>query len=107
MIVFDPGVLMGSKCQSVFDEYVEMHPGAVNLRKAHNAECKCGRPECFRRWLQERVLPYVDEDKDRFCNLLNTLADKDGVEETNRALYEFLGLSRRKMSPLMEFLTRQ
>lgn len=96
MIVFDPGVLMGSTCQSVFDEYVEMHPGAVNLKKLHGRDCKCGKPGCFRHFLQDRVCQYVGNDKDKFCDLLNKVAEADGLEATEQALREFLGHSMRQ-----------
>lgn len=53
MAEFDIAVIMGSQSDAVFDEYVEMHPGAKRLRQFWNRECKCGDPVCFRTGIQE------------------------------------------------------
>jgi hypothetical protein len=50
---FDIGVLMGSRSDTIFDEYVALHPGARRLKKMWEGRCKCHEPDCFREGLQE------------------------------------------------------
>lgn len=68
---FDVGALCTTSCDEYFDELVSMHPGAVAAREAHKAiMCDCGRPGCFRFFLQQQYIRFGDEASDRKHRML-------------------------------------
>lgn len=81
MTEFDVAVLMGTHSQTVFDEYVQLHPGAKRLNKFWLVMCQCGEANCLRSLVQTVLSPMVDHDPDLVLAWLNKLRGFEPLTE--------------------------
>lgn len=93
LIILDIGVIMGSQADFIFNEMVDLYPGAKEVLTAvKTAPCECSDPSCGRKSLQyvlemaaggdnERAAKFIDEAKEfTHCDQVRELMMKNHGE---------------------------
>lgn len=76
---FDMGIVMGSKCQELFDVECRKHVGVMIIRKAHHAGCDHPDKEsCFRFFMQS-IAHDCKFTPSQFTDVMNSFLKGEGA----------------------------